>query len=105
MLEKYGFETFVLDIYCFINKDKGVFLCLYVDDIIVAVLTKALIVQTKKKFVKVFEMKELDELYRYLNCWIDCNWKERFIYISQGDFVTKSLEKYGYNGFYPVQTL
>src|SRR6266699_572810 len=98
MFEKYNFETFVSNICCFINRDKGIFFCLYVDDIIVAAPIKALIAQTKKKFIGVFEMKELGELRRYLGCRIDRNRKERFIYISQEDFVTKSLEKYGYSG-------
>ncbi len=44
VLKKYGFETFVVDICCFINKDKSVFFYLYIDDIIVVNLTKALIV-------------------------------------------------------------
>ena len=82
VLEKYGFEAFVLDICCFINRDKGIFLCLYVDDIMVAAPTKALIAQTKKKLAGVFEMKELGELRRYLGCRIDYNREERFIYIS-----------------------
>jgi len=41
-------------------------------------------------------MKELGELRRYLGCRIDRNREERLIYISQGDFITRSLEKYGY---------
>ena len=103
MLKKYGFEAFVSNIYCFKNKDKDIFLCLYIDDIIVAAPTKALIAQTKKELAGVFEIKELGELRRYLGCRIDCNREERFIYISQGDFVTKSLKKYGYSSLHSVQ--
>ena len=44
MFKEYGFETFVSDIYCFINKDKDIFIYLYIDDIIIAVLIKTLII-------------------------------------------------------------
>jgi len=81
VFKEYGFETFVLDICCFINRDKDIFLYLYIDDIIVAAPTKALIMQMKKKLVDIFEMKELGELRRYLDCRIDCNRKKRFTYI------------------------
>ena len=81
-VKEYSFEIFILDIYCFINRDKSIFLCFYIDDIMVVVPTKALIIQTKKEFAGVFEIKKLGEFYRYLGCWIDCNRKERFIYIS-----------------------
>ncbi len=103
MFKKYDFEAFVSNIYCFINKDKSIFLYFYIDNIIMTAPTKALIVQTKKKLVKIFEIKELDELRYYLSCRIDCNRKERFIYISQRDFIIRNLEKYGYNDLYPVQ--
>ncbi len=96
VLRKYSFEAFISNICCFIDKDKGIFLCLYIDNIMIIVFIKTLIAQTKKEFIGVFEMKELDELRRYLGCQIDRNREERFIYISQGDFITKSLEKYGY---------
>jgi len=105
MLRKYGFEAFISDICCFIDRDKGIFLCLYVDDIMIAAPTKALIAQTKKELAKVFEMKELGELRRYLGCRIDCNQEEHFIYISQKDFITKSLKKYRYNGLNAVKIL
>ena len=103
MFKKYGFETFVSDIYCFKNRDKDIFFYLYIDDIIIATPTKALIAQTKKELVGVFEIKELDELRRYLGCRIDRNREERLIYISQEDFIAKSLEKYGYGDLHPVQ--
>ncbi len=82
ILKKYGFEVFISDIYCFIDKDKRIFLYLYIDDIIIAVLTKTLIVQTKKEFAGVFEMKKLDEFRRYFGYRIDRNREECFIYIS-----------------------
>ncbi len=82
VLRKYNFEAFISDICCFIDKDKGIFLCLYVDDIMITAPTKTLIVQTKKELTGIFEMKELDKLRRYLGCRIDCNREERLIYIS-----------------------
>ncbi len=63
MFKKYGFEVFISNIYCFINRNRDIFFYLYIDNIIVVVLTKALIVQTKKELANVFKMKELDELY------------------------------------------
>ena len=44
IFKEYGFEAFVSDICCFINRDKDIFFCLYVDDIIMVVSIKALIV-------------------------------------------------------------
>ncbi len=102
MFKEYGFETFVLDICYFINRDKDIFLYLYIDDIIVIAPTNTLIIQTKKEFVGVFEMKELSEFYRYFGCRIDRNQEERFIYIFQGDFIIRSLKKYGYNDLHPI---
>ncbi len=105
-MKKYGFKAFISDIYCFIDKNKRIFLYLYIDDIIIAALIKTLIAQTKKKFTKVFEMKELDKLRKYFGCRIDRNREECFIYISQRDFIIKSLEKYGYGfNLHPVQAL
>jgi len=43
MLKKYGFEAFISDICRFIDRGKGILLCLHVDDIMVAAPTKALI--------------------------------------------------------------
>ncbi len=43
MFKGYGFEVFVLNICYFINKDKSIFFCLYIDNIIVAVPIKMLI--------------------------------------------------------------
>jgi len=43
VLKKYGFEAFISDICCFIDRDKGIFLYLYVDNIMIAAPTKALI--------------------------------------------------------------
>jgi len=81
VLKKYSFEVFISDIYCFIDKDKRIFLCFYIDNIIIAAPTKTLIVQTKKKLAKIFEIKELNELQRYLGYRIDRNREEHFIYI------------------------
>jgi len=50
-------------------------------------------------------MKELDELYRYLDCRIDYNRKKCFIYISQEDFITRSLEKYSYDDLHFILSL
>ncbi len=44
VFKKYSFEAFVSDICCFINKDKDIFFCFYINDIIVAVPMKVLIV-------------------------------------------------------------
>jgi len=44
MFKEYNFKTFISDIYYFINKDKNIFFCLYIDDIIVTAPTNALIV-------------------------------------------------------------
>ncbi len=52
-----------------------------------------------------FKIKELDELYRYLSYRIDCNQEKRFIYISQGDFIIRNLEKYGYDDLHSVLSL
>jgi len=43
IFQKYSFEVFVLNIYYFINRNKSIFFCFYIDDIIVVVLTKMLI--------------------------------------------------------------
>jgi len=91
-LKKYGFEIFIIDICCFINRNKDIFFYLYIDDIIIIILTKTLIVQTKKELADIFKIKELDEFRYYLNCRIDCNRKKRFIYIFQRDFIIRSLE-------------
>ena len=45
----------------------------------------------------------MNELRQYLDCRIDRNREERLIYISQGDFITKSLEKYGYGDLNSVR--
>ncbi len=73
VFKEYGFEAFVSNIYCFISRDKSIFLYLYVDNIIMVISIKALIAQIKKKFAGVFKIKELDEFYRYLDYRIDCN--------------------------------
>ncbi len=44
MFKEYNFETFVSDIYYFINRDKDIFFYLYIDDIIITAPTNTLIV-------------------------------------------------------------
>ena len=44
VLRKYSFEAFISNICCFIDKNKGIFLCFYIDDIIITASMKALII-------------------------------------------------------------
>ncbi len=47
----------------------------------------------------------MGEFYRYLGYQIDYNREKCFIYISQGDFIIRSLEKYDYGDLNPVKNL
>ncbi len=103
-LRKLGFEPFGSDLCCFRNKDTGVMLLIYVDDLLIAAATKAAIAVVKQHLAGIYELKDLGEVRAFLGLNITRDRTNRVIYINQEDYIHKILAKYGKTGLSPSKT-
>jgi hypothetical protein len=105
MMKGIGFEPFDSDLCLFINKEKGVLLILYVDDMLILAYTKEDIFSTAKQIEKKFKIKPLREVQRFLGYKVTRDRENRTIGLSQEEYARKIVNKYGYNNLNSVQTL
>lgn len=88
----------------FINYEKQVILLLYVDDLVVAAPTKALVGWIRSKLHDEFEMTDLGPLKAFLGLEIARNRTNRTLHLSQSQYVNKILRIHGLDRCNPSQT-
>eukprot|EP00253_Pinus_taeda_P027009 PITA_27009 len=100
-LMKLGFTRSEADsnLYFKVEDDKPLILVLYVDDLF---LTGAdpLILKCKRELASEFEMKDLELMHYFLG--LEVSQKPGEIFLSQGKYVTKILERFGMVDYKPV---
>ncbi|RDX92903.1 hypothetical protein CR513_24908, partial [Mucuna pruriens] len=103
VITSYGFEANVVDscVYHKFSESKYIFLVLYVDDILLASSDTCLMHETKRFLMKNFEMKDLGEAYFVLG--IDT--KRSFSRLSQDNYTSKVLDRFGMKDSKPRDTL
>jgi len=88
----------------FINYEKQVILLLYVDDLVLAAPTRALVHWIRTKLSDEFDMTDLGELRTFLGLEIERNRKQRTLFLSQKKDIAKILGDHGMQDCNPVST-
>ncbi len=67
VIEDIGFKSLDSDICLFRHKELGILVVLYINDLLVAAKTIALISWVQDRLAQVYELKELGEVKRFLS--------------------------------------
>ena len=95
-IKSYGFEQSLVEpcVYKQIDKDKVVFLVLYVDDILVIGKNVESLSKVKNWLATQFKMKDLGEATYILSIQIIRDRKNKLLALSQASYIDKVLIKY-----------
>ncbi len=93
VIEDIGFESLDSDICLFYHKELGILVVLYVDDLLVAAKTIALISRVQDRLARVYKLKELEEVKRFLSFNVVRDRSARKIFISQESYLTAFLAR------------
>ncbi len=77
----------------FRHTDLDILVVLYIDDLLAAALTVAIINDVRDRLKRAFDFKELGEVKRFLGFDILCNKDDRKIFISQESYTRALLAK------------
>ena len=103
-LKKLGFELLTTDGCIFKHAANGALLLVYVDDFALAAPTIKDIDSTADVLGGIFELKKLGEVRTFLGYSIIRDRDNRIVYIHQGNYVNKILERFGKSNLHPVKT-
>ena len=95
VLREMGFDPLVSEPCVFRNKKTGMFIGLYVDDLVIAAKTLRENQDFKTAFGKRFRIKDLGEISRVLGIRIERDRKTRTIYLDQSAHVEQFLQQFG----------
>ena len=90
-----GFKSCLLDPCFYMNKEKQVYMILYVDDILICGPDENMIKNVKLKLSESYKMKDMGHVKKFLNMEISRNLNEKILEISQAEYVSKILRLYG----------
>ena len=76
----------------FVNKDKTVFVIVYVDDVLFLGADKRVLLSLKEQFMKIWECRDLGDATEFLRMRI--KWKDGIIYIDQTTYLQKVLQRF-----------
>ena len=78
----------------FVNKDKMVFVIVYVDDVLLLGADKCVLLSLKETFMKIWECRDLGNAIEFLCMCI--SWKDGIIYIDQTAYFQKVLQHFNH---------
>jgi hypothetical protein len=104
VIEDMGFESLDCDICLFRHKELGILVVLYVDDLLIAARTTALINRTRDQLMQIYELKELGEVKRFLGFDVLRDRKARKVFVSQASYIKAFLAKKGLEDCQPAST-
>ena len=104
VMEDIGFESLDSDICLFRHRELGILVVLYVDDLLVAAKTVALISRVQDRLARVYELKELGEVKRFLGFDVVRDRSARKIFISQESYLTAFLARKDMTNCHPAAT-
>ena len=96
LMRKAGFEPLASEACVFVNKDKSVWIILYVDDMAIAAATKDLIDTVASQLGSVFTLTPLGEIKTFLGVQIIRDRKLRTISINQEPYIDRVLGRKGW---------
>ena len=80
--------------YKVLDNSAYIYLLLYVDDMLIATKSKSEVNRLKSQLSKEFDMKDLGEARKILGMEIKRDRKSRKLWLSQGNYIEKVLEKF-----------
>ena len=86
------------------NSSGIIIIALYVDDLLIVGSIHKEIINIKRELSKHFEMKDLGQVTSMLGIEVCRNRKERKIFLSQSQYASTVLQKYGMHSCNPVAT-
>jgi len=93
-LKSIGFAQTYSDPCVYVNKDTGVIIAMWVDDLIIFGKDMASIQDLKMVLNKEYEMKDLGELKYFLGIQVHCSKEQKLIHIGQSGYIGTLLERY-----------
>jgi hypothetical protein len=93
LMRKVGFEPLASEACVFTNKDKSIWIILYVDDMAIAAVTKEVIDSVSNQLGSVFTLTSLGEIKTFLGVQIVRDRKLRTISINQEPYIDRVLGK------------
>ena len=103
-LLKIGFIVLNSDNCIFINKNIGVIICLYIDDLAIIAPNSSTINRFISSIKEYFTIKDLGPIKDYLGIDIDLNSDKGYIKLSQANYIKKVLAKYSMENCNPIST-
>lgn len=91
-------------VYTMISSSESAYLLVYVDDLIIAGSSEALVKHIKVRLQKRFDIKDLGPISYFLGISIERDQAKQSIYLSQKSYAKSILEKFGFQDCKPVQT-
>jgi hypothetical protein len=104
VMKSMGFEPFDSDLCLFFNKKTGVFIVLYVDDLLVAATNVDLVNATRDSLREHFQLKDLGVAKTFLGYEIFRDRENKRVYLSQRRYTQQILKKFGYEDANGVNT-
>jgi hypothetical protein len=96
LMRKAGFEPLASEACVFVNKDKSIWIILYVDDMAITAKMKDLINFVVSQLGSVFTLTPLGEVKTFLGMQIIQNRNLRTISVNQEPYIDRVLEKNGW---------
>ena len=93
-LKSIGFNQTYSDPCVYVNKDTGVLIAMWVDDLIIFGKDMTSIQDLKAVLNKEYEMKDLGELKYFLGIQVHRSKEQKLIHISQSGYIGTLLERY-----------
>ena len=103
-LLKIGFIVLNSDNCIFINKNIGVIICLYIDNLAIIAPNSSTINRFISSIKEYFTIKDLGPIKDYLGIDIDLNSDKGYIKLSQANYIKKVLAKYSMENCNPIST-
>ena len=88
-----GFKRLLSDSGIFVNKDKTIFVIVYVDDVLFLGADKKALLKIKERFMKTWECRDLGDATEFLRMRI--RRKVGKIYLDQTTYLEKVLQRFG----------
>src|SRR6202161_2620864 len=102
-LKKLGFKPLLEDPCVYIRTGKS-FAIIYVDDAVIAALTKDEVDEIKRELNKDFPIKEIGELGKFLGCHVIRDYERGVITLTQAPYIEKILAEAGMETCWPTGT-
>jgi hypothetical protein len=103
-MEKLGFKLLDSNICLFKHQELDILVVLYIDDLLVVASNVDLINYTRDGLKRVYDLKELGKVKRFLGFDILYDRQARKIFISQETYIKVLLAKRGIDNYSPITT-